>query len=1294
MKTLLALLICLLGVARLQAQSAWWTPAEPELGDPVTLYYDVVAGSLPNNATTVILHWGVNETGPGGWQQPPQEIWPAGTTLWSDNIAARTPLVAQGNGIFSVSIDPTVAITSLHFVITDGTTWDNNANQNWNLYFGDPPVFDTVWHRFIFDPASSFYAGTRTISTVNLAGTFNNWSSSADAMQPGPAGTWILDKVIQEGAHQYKFVVNGNVWTWDPDNPLQNSNDNNNSMLDLVPDTAPVFTGFNLAENMVVDTPQVLQLEATFRDPDTGPAIDWNTLDLQVNGDEADYTLDGNTVHFELPLVSTGVKDARIRLEDEEGHEVDISYAAAYYTEGWHAVDPENDDDGPGYHTYPTPFDDYADLQALHLWEAAGGDTLRLGVDLGLVHDYSRVVVVLTSDLFAGLTGDHLSEELRTPDWAAGGVLLCLASPASTSLDPAQDNRLILGHAPFQAGPALDVWLEGNTLLANLPMDELELHLGSWQEEWYIAAYTVLDGVQPIEGGVMEIGLVHGGLAENWDCDAYDLINVGYPPSENRILANNNIARTSTLDAVNRGFAAVLPYDVGPNMAAPGPVVTILTRGASTIVPFKTIAGTVSPNAVGSVTLSHGYGEVVENIQVPIVGGSWSAGLNLQDGVNTFQASALDGEGEAGSSAVMEYTLNRNHAPRPVVDVSLHADGYIRLYGGNTQDIDGDITTWTWTAEAGNPQAVSIVNGGSSIARIEDLPTVEGVYRVRLTVADGEGNSDYALGQFEVENGSILPVGENGYPTWVRDAIIYEVYVRSFDSGRDLDGLTARLQEIADLGANCIWLMPIFEGPSDHGYAINDYYAIEADYGTQQDFDEFVEAAHALGIRVVLDMVINHSSIDHWWMSEAQDHGDFSQYKDYFEWNVDGTPAHYYDWTTLPNFNVSNPDLKHDVFEMCRYWVEERGVDGYRCDVAWGPMERDAQYWNEWRREIRRKRPDLLLLAEAGANDFSIYSNRFNLAYDWELFHNVMREFDTVNPSTVQDRVSNFGFWQPDNALAFRFLENHDEDRLINVVGEASSRLAATFLMTIPGVPLIYAGQEVGESSPRGLINWSDPLELRPFYRHLCTLRNDHAQLRTNRLDQRTNDTPSQVYSYARVGDDPAAEGVILVALNLSNNARTVGVSLDPVAWGMDSGTWYATHLMHGTVLEFDSGLPGELDLPLGVREGGVWLLADHFVTVSVTEPLAPVTEFILDAAWPNPFNPSTTIPLSVPQAGPVELAVYNLAGQRVAVLVDGFLEAGRHLVHWNGAGLASGVYFIQARAGGELRTQKITLLK
>ena len=113
-------------------QSAWWEPASPVPGDQITIFYDAVAGTLPDGATNVILHWGVNQSGPGNWQLPPQAMWPAGTV--AQGQAARSPMVALGNGLFNVSFTTLDTIFSVHFVTTDGTNWDNSNNQNWDNY--------------------------------------------------------------------------------------------------------------------------------------------------------------------------------------------------------------------------------------------------------------------------------------------------------------------------------------------------------------------------------------------------------------------------------------------------------------------------------------------------------------------------------------------------------------------------------------------------------------------------------------------------------------------------------------------------------------------------------------------------------------------------------------------------------------------------------------------------------------------------------------------------------------------------------------------------------------------------------------------------------------------------------------------------------------------------------------------------------------------------------------------------------------------------------------------------------
>jgi hypothetical protein len=290
--------------------------------------------------------------------------------------------------------------------------------------------------------------------------------------------------------------------------------------------------------------------------------------------------------------------------------------------------------------------------------------------------------------------------------------------------------------------------------------------------------------------------------------------------------------------------------------------------------------------------------------------------------------------------------------------------------------------------------------------------------------------------------------------------------------------------------------------------------------------------------------------------------------------------------------------------------------------------------------------------------------------------------------------VSNVGFWFPDNALPFRFLENHDESRYISDHTPAQAKCAAALLFSLPGVPLIYAGQEVGETTPRGLINWSDPHNLRPFYRLLCETRTAWPQLRTPRVAQLTNSDPSQVYSLARVPAAPAQDGVVLCAYNLSDNARSAQLNLPVEDWGMAEGTWYLTDLFDGEVTEWTAGAPASLSIDLAGWEPRWFLLADEAAQVALPEPSAAPRDFALGEPWPNPFNPVVSIPLTLPEPARVEVEVFNLAGQRVARLAGGLLPAGRRVLHWDAAGLASGTYLVRAAAGDWQEARKITLVK
>lgn len=1270
----------------------WWMPLEPETGDQVSVYYNTTAGELP--AGPVSLHWGVNQVGAGNWNEPPAAIWPAGTVPAGDGMAVRTPMIDEGDGIWSLQIEAAEGIDSFHWVFTNGSSWDSNGGQNWDLFVGDPPVHADVWHRFIFDARSTLYSGPRPVTQVNLAGTLNGWNMTADPLTEGPEGVWTLDMVLEEGSYMYKFVVNGDTWVSDPDNPDQNPDDNNNSVLVLAPNAAPVFTGAWPEAGYRMESAGNVDVAIALRGPDGGEALDPGSIHATVDGQAVTHDLDGDSLRITVELETGAVSHLQVSAADVDGDEAIFAWSGSSDGDGWLRADNSGDDDGPGSYYYSTPFAGYADLLSVELREAALGDTLQVRVELRMLHDYSRVQVLLLSDLSAQAIEDHYRDELATPDWGENGISLGLMKPGSSAIEAEVDNHLLLGHNPLQTGAVLDVWQEGQALVANLPMDLLEERLGTWQEAWHLACWAHFTGVAPVNGYVSELGVVNGALVEAWDCDVMDFAFASPIATENRMLGNASLSRMARLDAIGRGFVAVLPEDVGPNMAAPGPVVRILTLGGESILADRHVRGTVSANAIGDLLLTREWPGGTDSLLITPDGNDWSIDLELREGVNRFQAWAVDDDGFWGSSASMEFTLLRDHAPQPRITMIEQEEG-LRFYATATVDIDGDIVSRDWAPLPDNPEAITIQDSDQSIALLADYPTTDGEYWIRHTVEDAEGHVGEALCMFEVEYGELRPVASADYPLWVRDAIVYEIYVRSFDASRTLAGVTARLDEIADLGVNTIWFMPINEGPSDHGYAISDYYAIEADYGSIEDFQALVDEAHERGLRIVMDAVLNHSSIDHNWMIQAQQFGTDSPYHDYYMFNPDGSHQFYYDWNSLPNFNVSHPDLKREINEMCRYWVDEVGIDGFRCDVAWGPMERDAQYWNEWRRAIRTLRPDLFLLAEAGAGDFAIFDNRFNLAYDWDLFWQGYGNIETVAPSTLQDRFSNFGFWYPETGLPFRFLENHDENRFIADHGLEPSRCAAGLMMATPGVPLIYAGQEVGEMSPRGQINWSDPHDLRPFYKLLCETRNRYPHFRTDRLDQVTNSIPSQIYSFTRNLGDPVADGLALAAFNLSGNQQEVTLNLSPEAWGMDEGVWYLTDLFTGDSIEFPDGVPAVIGLDFDPWEPRWFMLADEIAQVSVDpgESAQPVA-FGLTDPWPNPFNPVLNVDLSLPARGHVQVSVYNMLGQRVTVLVDGVLPSGSHRLTWHADQVASGLYLIRAEQAGRASVVKALLVR
>jgi glycosidase len=346
--------------------------------------------------------------------------------------------------------------------------------------------------------------------------------------------------------------------------------------------------------------------------------------------------------------------------------------------------------------------------------------------------------------------------------------------------------------------------------------------------------------------------------------------------------------------------------------------------------------------------------------------------------------------------------------------------------------------------------------------------------------------------------------------------VFYEIFVRSFqdsdgDGIGDFRGLVERLDYLndgdpethEDLGVTALWLMPVFESPSYHGYDTTDYDSVESDYGTLEDFRLLLDEAHARGIRVILDLMVNHTSSQHPWFLEASDSPD-STMRDWYVWRDDDPgwrqpwgsgygvwhPAgnsYYYGvfWSGMPDLNFANPDVRAEVIRIARQWLEF-GVDGFRLDAARhlfangpGALQNDQsethEFWKQFAAAVREVRPDALLVGEnwtdtpAIADYFGDPSliaggDELPMNFNFPLAAAMVRAADASDPLPVVSVLDEMGRFYPEDALDGTFLANHDMIRLATQLRGDRLRLelAASLLLTTPGTPFLYYGEEIG----------------------------------------------------------------------------------------------------------------------------------------------------------------------------------------------------------------------------------------
>lgn len=451
-----------------------------------------------------------------------------------------------------------------------------------------------------------------------------------------------------------------------------------------------------------------------------------------------------------------------------------------------------------------------------------------------------------------------------------------------------------------------------------------------------------------------------------------------------------------------------------------------------------------------------------------------------------------------------------------------------------------------------------------------------------------------------------MPQGTDGYPWW-NDTVFYEIFVRSFydsngDGIGDLNGIIAKLdylndgnpQTTSDLGVTGIWLMPIHPSPSYHGYDVTDYLAINPEYGTMEDFKNLVNEAHKRGIRVIIDLVLNHTSREHPWFIAAGDPN--SPYRDYYIW-VKEKPAYngpwgqkvwiphatgyYYAlfWEGMPDLNYNNPAVTREMYNIVRFWLTETGIDGFRLDAARhliedGPKQEDTPATHKWYKAFRTYyksiNPQAMTVGEIWSDLNAIkgyvQGDELDLAFQFNLAKAFVDSAKSGNAGTALGELRLTYKLLPPLQYA-PFLTNHDIDRVMSQLGGDvnKAKVAASMLLTAPGVPFLYYGEEVGmmgtkpDENIRRPMPWSaekyagfsttfpwrslgpgwetnnvaletdDPNSLLSHYRTLIHIRNQHAALRVGQTWALRADHPA-IYAILRA----SREETILVVINLS----------------------------------------------------------------------------------------------------------------------------------------------------------------
>src|SRR6056297_2033783 len=538
-------------------------------------------------------------------------------------------------------------------------------------------------------------------------------------------------------------------------------------------------------------------------------------------------------------------------------------------------------------------------------------------------------------------------------------------------------------------------------------------------------------------------------------------------------------------------------------------------------------------------------------------GMSGMSGYSGQSGsARPFQSGGVSGSG-SGSGALGESSGEGSGRPRIRLDAAIEGDEAVITATptpnpASTQDADdldvefmlddrdgvteGDVTIDDRELRIpldviGEQVRVHAVAIGDSYS-VADSVTVDRLTDDEELVTDGGVVTD---GNFAVHR-------PNDPPEWGKSVTLYEIYVRGFAADDDeadttFEALENRLDYIEELGVDCLWLTPVLQHDgAPHGYNITDFFSIADDLGDREDYESFVDAAHERDMSVLFDLVMNHSARDHPYFQDAYQNPD-SEYYDWYEWQDNGEPGTYFGWEYIANFDFSNLEVREHLLEAVDMWAEV--ADGFRCDMAWAVPE---SFWKEMRERLKSKDPEFLLLDETIPYIADFHEGMFDIHFDTTLYFTLRQVGNGHQPAeSILDAVEGrkrSAF--PDHAAFMLYMENHDETRYVVECGDDAAMAAAGALFTLPGIPMLYGGQELGQRGNRDALAWDHARDdIRSQYDDLIGLAEARPALGPSGDLERIDYEADSEAVVAFVREDE--ENRYVVVLNFGEETATVG---------------------------------------------------------------------------------------------------------------------------------------------------------